>query len=83
MLPPGHPRQFLSIIKARKAPAPGMTPALGEIKAAEVLSMKIASFKIRHFMDLKNTTARANRVMTPGMGDFNLASLRELLSRMK
>jgi len=82
-LPPGHPRQFLSLIKARKKPAPDMGPALGEIKSAEALLLKMAGRRIRHFMDLKNTSARANRTMTPSKGGFYLASLSELMSRMK
>jgi hypothetical protein len=59
-----------------------MGPSLGEIKQAEEISLKLGALKIRHFMDLKNTQARALKVMTPGTGKFGLASLRELLSRM-
>lgn len=83
MLPPGHPRQFLAPIKSRKRPAKDMGPELGEIKQAEARSMKMAMYKIRHFMDLGNTQARAFKVMSSGSNNFTLASMRELLSRMK
>jgi len=61
-----------------------MGPSLGQIKSAEELSMKMSSHKIRHFMDLKNTSARGLRTMTPGKeGSLSVASLSTVLKRMK
>ena len=78
MLPLNHPRYFLAGVQRYK-PTPGMGPQLGEIKQA---SRRLTKTAIGHFMNMKDTPARAFSVMTPPVSRYSLASLGEMLKRI-
>ena len=85
-LPPNHPRFFQAGIKRIKSKDMGDTaPFLGMMKGGSLGSVLLGLSEktaIRHGMDLKNTSARAVRIMTPPAKSYSLASMRELLDRM-
>jgi len=76
-----HPRYFLSGVKRFKPPETEVGPELGVIKQAAADMSRASLGHIRHFMDLKNTSARVLRTMTPP-SEGGLVSLKELLDRM-